>query len=290
MDPTAPEPENPPAYIAAARRHGIPLRQSAPIKRGPMPLQLPILDHLRTKRVILASASPRRKALLNQLGLNDVEIFPSDKPEDVEKGKITPEEYVAETARRKILHVYEQALRQQEEDEQNKNVERPADPALVISADTVIATRSGRILEKPRDEQDHIRMLKHLRDTRVHRVLTAVCVLAPKDNAAHPGYELETHVEDTEVYFAQARDGLPDDVIEAYVKTREGADKAGGYAIQGIGGMVLIDKIEGSVDNVVGLPVRKTLQLAEKVIFKQGIEDDDIGSDEEDDDEEPYHD
>ncbi|MCV5091008.1 Maf family protein, partial [Escherichia coli] len=78
--------------------------------------------------------------------------------EDVEKGKITPEEYVAETARRKILHVYEQALRQQEEDEQNKNVERPADPDLVISADTVIATRSGRILEKPRDEQHHLPM------------------------------------------------------------------------------------------------------------------------------------
>lgn len=129
-------------------------------------------------------------------------------------------------------------------------------------------------------------MLKHLRDTRVHRVLTAVCVLAPKDNAAHPGYELETHVEDTEVYFAQARDGLPDDVIEAYVKTREGADKAGGYAIQGIGGMMLVDKIEGSVDNVIGLPVRKTLQLAEKVIFRQGMDDDDedAGSGEEEED------
>ncbi|KAK3397839.1 hypothetical protein B0T20DRAFT_453890 [Sordaria brevicollis] len=287
MDPTEPAPENPPAYIAAARKHGIPLRQSAPIRRGPMPLQLPILDHLRTKRVILASASPRRRALLNQLGLTDVEVFPSDKPEDVEKNKITPEEYVAETARRKVLHVYEQALKQQEEDEKNKVPEKSADPALVISADTIIATRSGRILEKPRDEQDHIRMLKHLRDTRVHRVLTAVCVLAPKDNAAHPGYELETHVEDTEVYFAQVRDGLPDDVIEAYVKTREGVDKAGGYAIQGIGGMVLVDKIEGSVDNVIGLPVRKTLQLAEKVIFRQGMDDDeeeeDAGSDEEED-------
>lgn len=232
---------------------------------------------------LLYHCLPVSNKFTQQLGLDNVEIFPSDKPEDVEKGKITPEEYVAETARRKILHVYEQALLQQEEDEKNKAVERPADPALVISADTVIATRSGRILEKPRDEQDHIRMLKHLRDTRVHRVLTAVCVLAPKENLAHPGYELETHVEDTEVYFAQAKDGLPDDVIEAYVKTREGADKAGGYAIQGIGGMVLVDKIEGSVDNVIGLPVRKTLQLAEKVIFKQGYEEDeDLGSDEED--------
>lgn len=93
-------------------------------------------------------------------------------------------------------------------------------------------------------------------------------------------------MEDTEVYFAQARDGLPDDVIEAYVKTREGADKAGGYAIQGIGGMMLVDKIEGSVDNVIGLPVRKTLQLAEKVIFRQGMDDDDedAGSGEEEED------
>jgi threonyl-tRNA synthetase len=144
---------------------------------------------------------------------------------------------------------------------------------VVIAADTVIATRSGQILEKPRSEADHVRMLKHLRDTVQHRVLTGVCVLAPKADASHPGYEMASHVEHTSVYFAGAENGLPDDVIESYVRTREGADKAGGYALQGVGGMILIDKVEGSVDNVIGLPVRKCLQLCERVVFRQGEEE-----------------
>ena len=116
-------------------------------------------------------------------------------------------------------------------------------------------------------------MLKHLRDTRVHSVLTAVTVLAPREDARHPGYDMESHTEETKVYFLSEGDGLPDDVIESYVRTREGADKAGGYAVQGIGGMLLIEKLEGSVDNVVGLPVRKCLAMAEKVIFRQDEDD-----------------
>jgi threonyl-tRNA synthetase len=66
MDLTTPS-DPPPDYITAARAHGIPLRQSAPIRKGPFPLELPILSYLRSKRVILASASPRRKALLAQV-------------------------------------------------------------------------------------------------------------------------------------------------------------------------------------------------------------------------------
>ncbi|KAH6650079.1 hypothetical protein F5144DRAFT_479463 [Chaetomium tenue] len=272
----------PPDYITAARAHGIPLRQSAPIKKGPFPLELPILTHLRSKRVILASASPRRKALLAQIGLTNLEVIPSTEPEDLDKKTHTPEEYVAATARRKCLAVYQTALtRQQEatEHKQKQDVPNPVpdprvleEPAVVIAADTVIATRAGQILEKPRSEADHVRMLTHLRDSVRHRVLTAVCVLAPKADATHPGYEIASHVEVTNVFFAGADDGLPDDVIESYVRTREGADKAGGYALQGVGGMVLVDKVEGSVDNVIGLPVRKCLQLCERVVFRQGEE------------------
>ncbi|KAL2127719.1 hypothetical protein VTI74DRAFT_10263 [Chaetomium olivicolor] len=284
MDLTNPS-DPPPDYITAARAHGIPLRQSAPIKKGPYPLELPILSFLRSKRVILASASPRRKALLSQLGLHNLEILPSNDPEDLDKKQHTPEEYVAATAQRKCLAVYQAALAKQEERAaKSKSNDSPSprhqeDPALVIAADTVIATRSGQILEKPRSEADHIRMLKHLRDTVQHRVLTAVCVLAPKADASHPGYEMASHVEDTKVYFARENDGLPDDVIESYVRTREGADKAGGYALQGVGGMVLIDRVEGSVDNVIGLPVRKCLQLCEKVVFRQGEQDEGEESD-----------
>ncbi|KAK0730407.1 hypothetical protein B0H67DRAFT_596544 [Lasiosphaeris hirsuta] len=286
MDLTNPS-DPPPDYITAAAAHGIKLRQSAPIKRGPYPLELPILTHLSDKRVILASASPRRKALLNQasprpVGLLNLEIFPSMQPEDLDKSTHTPEEYVAATARRKCLEVYAAAIAAQEAAVASGGPV-PADPALVIAADTVIATRSGQVLEKPRNEADHLRTLCHLRDTRVHRVLTAVYALAPKADASHPGYEIAGHTEETKVYFAAADDGLPDDVIQSYVKTREGADKAGGYALQGVGGMILVDRIEGSVDNVIGLPVRKCLQLCEKVVFRQGETEDE--EEEEGDDE-----
>ena len=116
----------------------------------------------------------------------------------------------------------------------------------------------------------HFSVLPPPRGSRWHKVLTAICCMAPKEDAAYPGYELATHIEETKVYFASEEDGLPDDVIESYVRTREGVDKAGGYAVQGLAGMMLVAKVEGCVDNVVGLPVRKTLQLCEKVVFRQG--------------------
>ncbi len=193
-------------------------------------------------------------------------------------------EYVSSTAQQKALDVYQTAIKLAEEAteaaeraRENGETGQPngngtpgsRDPDLIIAADTVIVTRDGAILEKPSSEQAHKRMLRHLRDTRVHRVLTAVCCIAPKADATFPGYSISSHIEETKVTFAKASEGLPDDVIDAYVKTREGVDKAGGYAIQGIGGMMLVEKIEGSVDSVVGLPVRQCLQLCEKVVFKQ---------------------
>jgi len=194
------------------------------------------------------------------------------------KAEYGPFEYVSATASQKCLDVYQGALAAQEA-AAAAGTEVPADPELVIAADTVVVTRAGEVLEKPRSAADHGRMLRHLRDTRMHRVLTAVSVLAPKREASHPGYAVAGHVEETKVFFAGADDGLPDDVVDAYVATREGADKAGGYALQGVGGLLLVERIEGCVDNVVGLPVRKTLQLVEQVCFRQDEEE--AGSDEE---------
>jgi MAF protein len=224
---------------------------------------------MKSNRVILASASPQRKNLLAQIGLTKLEIVPSTKPEDLSKADLGAHGYVAATARQKALDVY------------TTLIEKGEEPDLVVAADTVIATRDGRILEKPPSEAGHIKMLQHLRDTKVHRVLTSVCCMAPKADASHPGYEIAAHVEETKVYFASEADGLPDDVIRSYVATREGVGKAGGYALQGLAGLVMVEKIDGSVDNVVGLPVRKTLQLCEEVVFRQGGD-----SDEEDEDEE----
>ncbi|RYP13735.1 hypothetical protein DL765_006751 [Monosporascus sp. GIB2] len=319
----------PPSYVASAREHGIPLRQSAaaPIRKGapmpPQPLELPIIQYMRSHRVILASASPRRRAMLAQLGLGNIEVRPSTKPEDLSKAELGPHGYVAATARQKALDVYQAAIAELEEadagaaggaegeaedddgdatgqeeggeakstgkntTEKRKAKKQPirphpgGDPDLVIAADTVVVTRDGQVLEKPTSEAAHVRMLRHLRDTRVHRVLTAVCAVAPRADASHPGYEMRTHVEETRVWFAREGDGLPDDVLERYARTREGADKAGGYAVQGVGGMLLVEKVEGAVDNVVGLPVRRCLQLCEKVVFRQDEESDEESGGEE---------
>ena len=144
-----------------------------------------------------------------------------------------------------------------------------------------MVSQAGLVLEKPRSEADHIAMLKMLRNTASHKVFTAVVVMAPLASAREPGYALENIVEETTVRFGR---DLGDDVLMAYVKTREGADKAGGYGIQGIGA-ILVDRIEGSFDNAVGLPLRSTLGLIEKVLQIAEGEDlgDEYGADEEDD-------
>jgi MAF protein len=186
------------------------------------------------------------------------------KPESLSKTDLSPFEYVLQTASQKCLSVYEKSL--------ETRLPSIPDPALVIAADTIILTTHGRILEKPRSEADHIGMLKMLRDQKQHKVYTAVCALAPREDARHPGYNMETSVEETLVSF----DSVGDDLILAYVNTREGVDKAGGYGIQGMGSL-LVERIEGSFDNVVGLPIRVTLGLIEKVVLNQDDIDVDDG-------------
>ena len=142
------------------------------------------------------------------------------------------------------------------------------DPALVIAADTIVVSISGQIMEKPRSEVEHIAMLKTLRDGGTHKVFTAVAVMAPLESAKDPGYAMESTVEETTIFFDKS---VTDELILSYVRTREGADKAGGYGIQGVGAL-LVEKIDGSFDNVVGLPLRPTLLLIEKV-FDQHDDD-----------------
>lgn len=127
----------------------------------------------------------------------------------------------------------------------------------------------GTILEKPRSEQHHFEMLRQLREGNGgwHKVFTAVVCMAPLESLMDPGYAMETHVEETQVKFDSS---VTDDLLWSYVRTREGADKAGGYGIQGMGS-ILVEKIEGTFDNVVGLPLRATLQLIEKVVVEPGV-------------------
>ena len=125
-----------------------------------------------------------------QLGLKQVEVIPSTFKEDLPK-TLSPYEYVLETASQKCREVYIREVNNHEKSE----------PALVIAADTIIISSKGRILEKPRSPQDHLEMLKMLRDEGAHKVATAVAVMKPLENPVDPGYAMETHVEMTNVKF-----------------------------------------------------------------------------------------
>ena len=176
-------------------------------------------------RIILASASPRRKELLQQIGLK-AEIIPSKFEENLPKSSFpTPADYVIATAKGKACEVFSE----------NKD-------AVVIGADTVVVI-DNKILEKPSDEECARTMLFEL-SGRVHHVLTGVCICY-QDN------KYTFHV-DTEVQFTK----LSQSLIEWYVGTEEPLDKAGGYGIQGKGA-ILVDRIAGCYFNVVGLPLQK---------------------------------
>lgn len=225
----------------------------------PPPLNLAVLNNLRQRRVILASASPRRRQILSQLGLPNIEIIPSDAAEDFPK-TLEPFEYVLATASKKAQAVYEQEVATEEREE----------PALILAADTIVVDISlGTILEKPRSEAQHLAMLKALRDAGDHKVYTALVGMAPLASARDPGYAMETIIEETTVRFDRE---VTDELILAYVRTREGADKAGGYGLQGLGS-ILVERIEGSHDNVIGLPLKATLKLIERVMAKADDED-----------------
>lgn len=232
--------------------------RGTPLPRPP-PLSLPVLNALRSKRVILASQSPRRRQIISYLGLPNIEIIPSNADENLPKS-LTPFEYVLGTATKKAQAVYEAEI----------DNEAAGEPALILAADTIVVdVASGAILEKPRSEAHHVTMLKSLRDVRDHKVYTALVAMAPLASARQPGYAMESVVEETNVRF----DGdVTDELILAYVRTREGADKAGGYGLQGLGS-VLVEKIDGTADNVIGMPLKATLKLIETVMARADDED-----------------
>ena len=178
-------------------------------------------------RVVLASASPRRLELLRRIGI-EPEVRPADADETPLPDE-DPEALVARLAEMKASAV-------------------DAEPDhLVIAADTVVMV-DDEILGKPVDEVDARLMLNALAG-RSHDVLTGVHVRL--------GSAMAAAVETTSVRFRS----LTVDEIDAYVATGEPLDKAGAYAIQGIGGM-FVESISGSDSNVVGLPLATVVRLA----------------------------
>jgi septum formation protein len=189
--------------------------------------------------IYLASASPRRQALLREAGVH-FELLLADADEDAEalehirRGE-SPTAYVERVAVAKARAGRARML------------SRGLPPAPVLGADTTVAV-GGTILTKPADAADAIRMLQLL-SGRSHRVLTAVAL-------ARGPSRIEHCITVSRVSFAR----LPRATIEAYVATGEPLDKAGSYAIQG-GAAAFVRRIEGSYTGIVGLPLYETLRL-----------------------------
>lgn len=181
--------------------------------------------------LVLASASPRRRGLLDRMGLAH-EVVPADIDETPRPGE-RPEALVARLAEAKATHVL-------------RSSPATAGDLVVLAADTVVVI-DGAVLGKPADAADAAGMLGSL-SGRTHEVLTGVAV-------ARPG-SVVVVVERTAVTFGALDEGE----IEAYVATGEPLDKAGAYGIQGRGGN-FVTRIEGSYDNVVGLPTRVVRDL-----------------------------
>jgi septum formation protein len=177
--------------------------------------------------IVLASGSPRRRRLLEMLGI-DFEVVPAETDETPYGGE-APIAYASRAAREKALEVAGR---------------RPDQP--ILAADTVVDIED-EIVGKPESDEDAARMLRRL-SGRTHQVHTALALVFD-----HRCHEI---VDSAHVRFVD----LVDEVIRWYVATGEPADKAGAYAVQGLGGL-LIAGIDGSPHTVVGLPIHRLPEI-----------------------------
>lgn len=184
----------------------------------------------RTPRLVLASASPRRRELLNQMGL-EFQVHPSEAEDEIRTLPDDPQERVEFLA-------YQKAVR----------IADIYPDALVIGVDTIVAL-PDRILEKPVDSDEALRMLESLSGA-WHQVYSGICLIN-KDT----GRKAVDFVK-TDVHFLP----LTRRQIQAYIASGEPRDKAGAYGIQGQAA-VFIDEIHGCYFNVVGLPLAKLAQM-----------------------------
>jgi septum formation protein len=180
------------------------------------------------KNIILASASPRRKELLEKIGLK-FDVEPSDYEEDISPG-IEPHKLAKSLSLKKAELVA-------------KNYEN----ALVIAADTFIVI-NDEVLGKPLTENEARRMLRTI-NGRQHSVITGFTIIDTGNSKAI------TRSLETKVHIKK----LTSKEIDSYVESKEPLDKAGAYAIQGLGS-VIVEKIEGDYFNVIGLPLSAVVE------------------------------
>lgn len=181
-------------------------------------------------KYILASKSPRRKEILNNLGVN-YSVIESQCGEITKKTK--PKDIVLDLAAKKANWVYDN----------NELLD-----CCIIAADTIVVL-DDKIFGKPKDKNEAFKMIKELQNN-WHTVYTGVSIIRHKNNKK----QQTSYYEKTKVHMIK----LDDDEIWNYIQTKEPMDKAGAYAIQGIG-KKLIDKIDGEYNTVVGLPTKKLI-------------------------------
>jgi septum formation protein len=197
-------------------------------------------------RIILASSSPRRIELMQNLGF-DFEVIPSN-IEEIIDAKKTPAQMVIELAKKKGRAVYDEIMAGSADPGSTTDSSGRARGGrlMVLSADTTVVL-DHRLIGKPTSEDDARAMLRML-SGRVHDVFTGVAILikGPQDKVPIEYVSFEM----SHVFFR----GVTDGEIISYVATGEPMDKAGGYALQGIGS-AFVQKIEGCFTNVIGLPI-----------------------------------
>jgi len=191
---------------------------------------------MNTMTIYLASGSPRRKMLLEKIGIKFQVINPIT--EELSERGIDPEIYVKNTAIQKA-----------------KSVESKIEEGIIIAADTIVV-KDNEILGKPSNRQDALRMLKILSGT-AHFVYTAVVVLDKKSG------HMELEVEKTKVEMRK----LDNKEIQKYINSGEPMDAAGAYKIQE-GAASFIKRIEGCYYNVVGLPLATLIEMLKKFDIK----------------------
>jgi nucleoside triphosphate pyrophosphatase len=186
-------------------------------------------------KLVLASGSPRRLALLNQAGIEPDQLLPADIEEIPTKGEL-PRAYATRLARAKGEAALE-AVRRSDE----------LRGSFIVAADTVVAV-GRRILPKA-ELLDEAAQCLRLLSGRNHRVYSGVCVVTPKES-------FRQRLVETRVRFKR----LSQSDLETYLASGEWRGKAGGYAVQGLAGCFVV-KIVGSYTNVVGLPIYETTAL-----------------------------
>ena len=181
--------------------------------------------------IILASNSPRRKQLLEEAGFS-LEIIPADIDETFEQD-LDVYQNVCNTSYKKA----------------SKIAEKRTDK-VIVAADTIVVL-DGVVFGKPRDEMDAFRMLSEL-NGHTHEVITGVSIIK--------GEKKDNFYVVSEVTFKQ----VSDEELWEYIKTKEPLDKAGAYAIQGLGRNLILE-YEGSLENIIGLPVDEVIEAIKNI-------------------------